>query len=107
MSVVRRLPFFLLILALLTPAALFAQENSLESLLPADTLAYFSWRGEAGMSAHRATNSLMQLFNDPDLAPARGLMASGIFLQDVKDVPPMTSEQQTEAIPECQTSGAP
>src|SRR5208282_4647780 len=95
MSVVRRLPLFVLILALLVPAALFAQDKSLESLLPADTLAYVSWRGEPGMAAHRATNSLMQLWNDPDLAPARALMASGMFLQDVKDLPPVTHEEIT------------
>jgi len=93
MSVVRRLPFFVLILVLLVPAALFAQDNSLESLLPADTLAYFSWRGEPGMAAHRATNSLMQLFSDPDLAPARALLASGMVLQDVKDLPPFTPDE--------------
>ncbi len=95
MSVVRRLPLFVLILALLVPAALFAQDNSLESLLPADTFLYLSWRGEAGMSAHRATNSLMQLWHDPDLAPARALMAGGMFLQDTKDLPPMTHEEIT------------
>jgi len=75
-----------LLLALLIPAALPAQEKSpeklperspersLESLLPADTFAYASWHGDSGMSEHKATNSLLQLWNDPDLAPARALL---------------------------------
>jgi hypothetical protein len=95
MNVVRRLPLYFLTISLLLPAALFAQEGSLEALLPADTLAYASWRGEPGMAAHRATNSLVQLWSDPDLAPARALMAGGMFLQDAKDLPPLTHEEIT------------
>ena len=94
-----------LLLALLIPAALPAQEKSpeklperspersLESLLPADTFAYASWHGDSGMSEHKATNSLLQLWNDPDLAPARALLASGILAQDAKDLPPLTKDE--------------
>ncbi|HMD33303.1 MAG TPA: hypothetical protein VKG84_15410 [Candidatus Acidoferrales bacterium] len=98
MTAVRRLPLVVLSLILLVPAALFAQDKdaSLETLLPADTLAFASWKGAAGMTAREKTNALLQLWNDPDLAPARALMASGMFSQDTKDVPPMTNEEVTQ-----------
>ena len=95
MSFVHRLPILVLSLALLAPATLLSQEkdSSLELLLPADTLAYASWRGTAGMTAHQSTNALMQLWNDPDLGPARALLASGMFSQDTKELPPLTNEE--------------
>ncbi len=70
-------------------------ERSLESLLPADTMMYASWHGESGMAANKATNSLLQLWNDPDLAPARALLASAILAQDTKDLPPVTKDEIT------------
>ena len=93
MSSGRRWPLFLLAPFLLVPAGLAAQETSLESLLPADTLAYAYWRGAPGMAANKNTNALLQLWNDPDLAPARALLASGMFFQDSKELPPMTNEE--------------
>ena len=101
MRYVRPLGCLSLLLVFLIPAALPAQDKpqpkspdkSLESLLPADTLAYASWHGDAGMAEHRATNSLMQLWNDPDLAPARALLAGGMLSQDTKDLPPITKDE--------------
>jgi hypothetical protein len=100
MRSVRRLPLVVLSLLLLLPAVLPVpsaaqdKDTSLESLLPAETLAYASWRGAAGMTAHQSTNALLQLWNDPDLAPARALMASGMF-SDAKDMPPLTNDDVT------------
>jgi hypothetical protein len=93
MGVARRLPPFVLAVALLVPAALAAQEHSLETLLPADTLAYAFWRGTPGMAPNKSTNALLQLWSDPDLAPARALLASGMFFKDSKDLPPVTNEE--------------
>jgi hypothetical protein len=89
----RRVRFLLLLLVFLIPAPLLAQEKSLESLLPADTLAYASWHGDAGTAANKAANSLLQLWNDPDLAPARALLASGMLSQDTKDLPPISKDE--------------
>jgi len=93
MRIARRQWWFLLCLVFLLPASLLAQDKSLESLLPADTLAYMAWHGEAGMAAHKATNSLLQLWNDPDLAPARALMAAGVTTQGSKDAPSLTKDE--------------
>lgn len=93
----RRLWFSFLFLVLAIPAPLAAQEKtqekSLESLLPADTLAYASWHGDAGVAEHKTANSLLQLWNDPDLAPARALLASGILSQDAKELPPVSKDE--------------
>ncbi|HUJ39170.1 MAG TPA: hypothetical protein VLW54_01380 [Candidatus Acidoferrales bacterium] len=94
MQISRRKPWFLPILAIcLFPASLVAQDKSLESLLPADTLAYVAWHGDVGMAGHTATNSLLQLWNDPDLAPARALMAAGVLSEGSKDVPALTKDE--------------
>ncbi|HXZ20688.1 MAG TPA: hypothetical protein VEG63_12115 [Candidatus Acidoferrales bacterium] len=103
MRFVRRVRCLFLLLAFLAPTALLSQEKppekspdrSLESLLPADTLVYASWHGESGMAEHKATNSLLQLWNDQDLAPARALLASAILAQDTKDLPPVTKDEIT------------
>jgi len=96
MNAGRRLPLFVLTLFLLVPSSLAAQETSLESLLPADTLAYAYWRGAPGMAANKNTNALLQLWNDADLAPARTMLASGMFFPDSKEVPPMTNEEASQ-----------
>ena len=93
MSALRRGIFVLLALTLFFPAALFAQQNGLESLLPGETIFYVSWRGEAGMTAHKATNSLLRLWNDPDLAPAHAMLASGLLTPDTKDLPPLSADE--------------
>lgn len=109
MRLSRRLRCLSLFLAFLGAVPLLAQEKppapapakapekspdkSLESLLPADTLAYASWHGDAGMTEHKATNSILQLWNDPDLAPARALLAGQMLSQDAKDLPPITKEE--------------
>ncbi len=93
MRIARRPWCSLLILALLLPLPLLAQDKSLESLLPADTLAYIAWNGETGMSRHKATNSLFLLWNDPDLAPARALLAAGVLTQGSKDLPPVSKDE--------------
>jgi len=98
-----RLRYLFLLFSFLIPAALPAQEKapskpperSLESLLPADTFVYASWHGESGMADHKSTNSLLQLWNDPDLAPARTLLASAMLAQDQKDLPPITKDEIT------------
>lgn len=93
MLAVRRLVFPVLVLAVLFPAAAIAQQKSLEALLPGDTILYFSWQGEAGMAAHKNTNHLLRLWNDPDLAPAHAMLAGGLLSQDSKDLPPLTTEE--------------
>ena len=92
MRIARR-PWYLLILVLLLPLPLLAQEKSLESLLPADTLAYVAWNGDAGMAKNKTTNSLLQLWNDPDLAPARALLAAGVLTQGSKDFPQFSKDE--------------
>ena len=93
MRILRRQPWFLLLLLFLLPAPLLAQDKSLEALLPADTLAFLAWHGESGMAAHKTTNSLLQLWNDPDLAPARALLAAGVLTQNSKDVPTLSKDE--------------
>jgi hypothetical protein len=93
MIAARRRIFLFLVWAVLFPAAASAQQKSLESLLPGDTILYLSWQGEAGMSAHKAANSLLRLWNDPDLAPAHALMAGSLLSQDAKDLPPLTADE--------------
>ncbi len=103
MRVLRRLWWLSPLLVFFVCPALLAQEKpqekppdrSLESLLPADTLIYASWHGESGMAAHKDTNSILQLWNDPDLAPARALLAGAILAQDTKDLPPITKDEIT------------
>jgi len=93
MRVSRRLCFLFLSLVFLIPAPLLAQDKSLESLLPADTLAYASWHGDTGIAQHKDANSLLQLWNDPDLAPARALLAGALLSQDAKDLPPVSKDE--------------
>ena len=97
-----------LFIALCVPMAAFAQAGStqatpahaapaadisIESLLPADTLLYASWHGATGVTANKGTNNLAQLWNDPDLGPARALLASGMLSQDSRDLPPLSNDE--------------
>ena len=93
MAAIRLRIFFLFAWTVLLPPASFAQQNSLESLLPGNTILYFSWQGEAGMTAHKATNSVLRLWNDPELAPAHSMLAAGLLSPDSKDLPPLTPDE--------------
>jgi len=98
MKSARRIIFVFLALALFLPAAASGQQKSLESLLPGDTILYVAWQGEAGMSAHKATNSVLRLWNDPELAPARALLAGAMLSQDTKDMPPLSADEYTQLL---------
>jgi len=93
MIAARRWRFLFLALVVFSPAACLAQQGGLESLLPEDTILYVSWQGEAGMTAHKATNAVLRLWNDPDLAPAHTLLAAGLLSPDTKDLPPLTPDE--------------
>jgi hypothetical protein len=90
MPVLRRLLLFPLLLFPLFPATLSAQENSLEALLPVDTLFYISWHGGSSLAAHRGTNSLLRLWDDPALAEARALAIGGISASATQSSLPLT-----------------
>jgi hypothetical protein len=66
----RKLAFSMLIFALLGSSRAFAQAPLEPAQLPARTTFYLIWRGTPPAEA-RKTNSLLALWDDPDLAPLR------------------------------------
>jgi hypothetical protein len=65
-----------LITCLLCGAPLFAQDSSLAERLPPGTLFYVQWRGSAFVSDAEKKNHVIQLMEDPALAPAWLALAS-------------------------------
>jgi hypothetical protein len=70
LTFVRKLAFPMLILALLSSGRAFAQAPLEPAQLPARTTFYLIWRGTPPAEARKA-NSLLALWDDPDLAPLR------------------------------------
>jgi len=68
---------FIAVLLALGPAVR-AQGPPPADRLPADTIFYFTWRGLAPQSDAEKKNHLLQLWNDPDLAPLRLSASLGI-----------------------------
>lgn len=56
-----------------------AQEQTLESRLPAKTMFYISWHGSRATANSRATNSVLRLWDDPQFATARAAMVAEMF----------------------------
>jgi hypothetical protein len=69
----RRLAFPILIFALLASSRAFAQAPLEPAQLPARTTFYLIWRGTPPAEARKA-NSLLALWDDPDLAPLRAAL---------------------------------
>ncbi len=70
MTIVRHLVCLLLLVA----APALAQGPLEPSRLPPDTLFYLLWRGTASVETSRSTNSLLQLWNDPQFTNARAAL---------------------------------
>ncbi len=70
--------FFALVLLACTAAAP-AQDQPLESRLPARTTFYVSWHGSKPLTEARATNSLLRLWEDPDISAAQTAVVTEIF----------------------------
>jgi hypothetical protein len=67
------------LLASLVPgAALFAQTPSLAQHLPPNAVCYVEWRGMAFLSGAEKKNHVLQLLEDPDLAPVWVALASSV-----------------------------
>lgn len=56
---------------LLPAAPLFAQSSEIPERLPSGTFSYMCWRGTAFIAAGEQKNHILQLIEDPDLAPLR------------------------------------
>ncbi len=66
----RLLGFAALLLAfLLLPSSLPAQAPPIPERLPPDTVFYIHWHGKASLTAASAKNHVLQLYEDPDMAP--------------------------------------
>lgn len=90
----RKLAFPILIFALLTSKSTFAQAPLEPAQLPARTLFYLIWRGAPATEARR-TNSLLALWDDPDLAPFRAAIFQNMQGNSPKDpaAHPLTREE--------------
>ena len=69
----------LAVLSLVSASAASAQDQSLESRLPAKTTFYISWHGAKPLAAARASNSALRLWDDPEIGAARAAMISQMF----------------------------
>jgi hypothetical protein len=54
---------------LLQPSSLLAQAPPIPERLPPDTVFYIHWHGKASLTAASAKNHVLQLYEDPDMAP--------------------------------------
>ena len=90
----RRLAFALLIFALLDSSRVFAQAPLEPAQLPARTTFYLIWRGTPPAEARKA-NSLLALWDDPDLAPFRAALFQTMQGSSPKDssARPLTREE--------------
>jgi hypothetical protein len=90
----RKLAFPVLIFALLCSSRVFAQAPLEPAQLPARTTFYLIWRGTPPAEA-RKTNSLLALWDDPDLAPLRAAIFQNMQGNSPKDssAQPLTREE--------------
>ena len=90
----RRFAFPILIFALLCSSGALAQAPLEPAQLPARTTFYLIWRGTPLAEARKA-NSLLALWDDPDLAPLRAAIFQNIQNSSQKDssAQPFTSEE--------------
>ncbi len=90
----RRLAFGVLLFALLASSHTFAQAPLEPAQLPARTSFYVIWRGTPPAEA-RKTNSLLGLWDDPDLAPLRAAIFQSTQSSSPRDssAPPLTRDE--------------
>src|SRR5258708_2254682 len=90
----RRLAFPILIFALLGSSHTFAQAPLEAARLPARTSFYLIWRGTPPAET-RKTNSLLGLWDDPDLAPLRAAIFQSTQSSSPKDssAQPLTRDE--------------
>lgn len=86
--------FFILVFALLTPAATWAQAPLEPTQLPARTSFYVIWRGTPTGDA-RKSNSLLSLWDDPAIAPLRAAVLQNMQSGSAKDPskPPLSPQE--------------
>jgi hypothetical protein len=89
-----RLAFGILVFALLGSSRAFAQGPLEPAQLPARTSFYLAWRGTPHVEA-RKTNSLLGLWDDPDLAPLRAAIFQNMQGSAPKDssAQPLTRDE--------------
>jgi hypothetical protein len=88
--------FAILFLAFASGAS--AQDQPLESRLPANTTFYVSWHGAKPLAAARASNGVLRLWDDPDVGAARAAMITQIFSDTPKDKIVMSREEVTSLL---------
>ena len=94
LTFVRKLAFPMLIFAVLGSGRAFAQAPLEPAQLPARTTFYLIWRGTPPAEARKA-NSLLALWDDPDLAPLRAAIFQNMQGNSPKDsaAQPLTREE--------------
>jgi hypothetical protein len=94
LTFVRKLALLILVFALLGSSGAFAQAPLEPAQLPARTTFYLIWRGTPPAEA-RKTNSLLALWDDPDLAPLRAAIFQNMQGNSPKDssAQPLTQEE--------------
>ena len=65
----RRVAFAAAVVAFLLQPPLLAQAPPIPERLPADTLFYIHWHGKKSLTDASAKNHVLQLYQDPDMAP--------------------------------------
>ena len=94
LTFVRKLALLILVFALLASSRAYAQAPLEPAQLPARTTFYLIWRGTPPAEA-RKTNSLLALWDDPDLAPLRAAIFQNMQGNSPKDssAQPLTREE--------------
>ncbi len=88
--------FLILVFSLLCADHAWAQAPLEPAQMPSRTLFYVIWRGTPSGDA-RKTNSLLALWDDPDLAPMRAAALQGVQSRDDKDpAKPQLTRQEIE-----------
>ena len=84
LTFVRKLALLILVFALLASSRAYAQAPLEPAQLPTRTTFYLIWRGTPPAEA-RKTNSLLALWDDPDLAPLRAAIFQNMQGNSPKD----------------------
>lgn len=89
------IPLFLLVIVT-TP--LHAQSSSLLERLPANTVFFAHWRGMASVTSAEKTNHVVQLFEDPQFAPAREALLKNLRSNIAKNGPATSEPELAEVL---------